>query len=277
MESVTDNLIFWGTRGGLPSGEVTSAKYGLATSCVELAVSDRHIILDAGSGISLFGKQIDPNSTKEIDILIGHYHYDHLIGLPFCSPLFTGNQPVRIFLPELDGKPGINAIDKLLSPPLFPITRQMFADKVRFHSFKPGETLTLSPDILVSTSLFPHPGQNCGYRLQKSGKDRLCYISDIENTGATTLDDVIAFNKDSTHLIIDSSYTQEEIKSRKGWGHLSLGDIECIAKALPHVQIFMYHHDIFKSDSQIDTDSKQLLSKYSNVRIAQQFDKIQLA
>jgi hypothetical protein len=46
---------------------------------------------------------------------------------------------------------------------------------------------------------------------------------------------------------------------------------------LPHVQIFMYHHDIFKSDSQIDTDSKQLLSKYSNVRIAQQFDKIQLA
>ena len=277
MESLTDILIFWGTRGGLPSGEVTSAKYGLATSCVELAVSDRHIILDAGSGISLFGKQIDPNSTKEIDILIGHYHYDHLIGLPFCSPLFTGNQPVRIFLPELDGKPGINAIDKLLSPPLFPITRQMFADKVRFHSFKPGETLTLSPDILVSTSLFPHPGQNCGYRLQKSGEDRLCYISDIENTGATTLHDVIAFNKDSTHLIIDSSYTQEEIKSRKGWGHLSLGDIEFIAEALPDVQIFMYHHDVFKSDSQIDTDSKQLLSKYSNVSIAKQFEKIQLA
>ena len=41
MESLTDILIFWGTRGGLPSGEVTSAKYGLATSCVELAVSDR--------------------------------------------------------------------------------------------------------------------------------------------------------------------------------------------------------------------------------------------
>ena len=277
MESVTDNLIFWGTRGGLPSGEVTSAKYGLATSCVELAVSDRHIILDAGSGISLFGKQIEPDSTKAIDILIGHYHHDHLIGLPFCAPLFTGNQTVRIFLPELDGRPGINAIDKLISPPLFPITREMFADKVCFHSFTPGETLALSSDILVSTSLFPHPGQNCGYRLQKSGEDRLCYISDIENTGATTLHDVIAFNKDSTHLIIDSSYTQKEIKSRKGWGHLSLGDIEFIAKALPDVQIFMYHHDVFKSDSQIDTDSKQILSKYSNVRIAKQFEKIQLA
>ncbi len=277
METVTGDLIFWGTRGGLPSGEVTSAKYGLATSCVELALSDRHIILDAGSGISLFGKQIEPDSKKAIDILIGHYHYDHLIGLPFCVPLFNKNQPVRIFLPELDGKPGINAIDKLISPPLFPITRQMFTDSVSFHSFTPGETWELSPDIFVSTHLFPHPGQNCGYRLQKSGVDQLCYISDIENTGATTLDDVVAFNKGSTHLIIDSSYTQEEIKSRKGWGHLSLSDIEFIAKALPHVQIFMYHHDIFKSDSQIDADSEWLLSKCSNVRLAQQFEKIQLA
>ena len=276
MESVTDNLIFWGTRGGLPSGEVTSASYGLATSCVELALLDRHIILDAGSGISLFGKQVEPNSTKAIDILIGHYHYDHLIGLPFCAPLFNGNQPVRIFLPELDGKPGISAIDKLISPPLFPITRQMFADSVSFHSFKPGETWELSSDIFVSTRLFPHPGQNCGYRLQKSGKDKLCYISDIENTSATTLDDVIEFNRDSTHLIIDSSYTQEEMKSRKGWGHLSLSDIEFIATVLPHVQIFMYHHDIFKSDSRIDADSKQLLSKCSNVKIARQFEQIQL-
>ncbi len=277
MEFETDNLIFWGTRGGLPSGEVTSAKYGLATSCVELGLSDRHIILDAGSGISLFGKQIEHKSTKAIDILIGHYHYDHLIGLPFFTPLFNGNQTVRIFLPELDGKPGINAIDRLISPPLFPITRQMFSDSVSFHSFTPGETLKLSPDIFVSTSLFPHPGQNCGYRLQKSGKDKFCYISDIENTGGDTLDDVIAFNKNCTHLVIDSSYTQEEMKSRKGWGHLSLGDIKFIAEALPHVQIFMYHHDIFKSDSQIDADSKQLLSKYSNVRLAQQFEKIQLA
>ena len=277
MEPVKDNLIFWGTRGGLPSGEVTSSKYGLATSCVELALSDRHIIFDAGSGISLFGKQIEPNSAKAIDILIGHYHYDHLIGLPFCAPLYNRNQPVRIFLPELDGKPGLSAIDKLLSPPLFPITRQMFSDSVSFHGFTPGETLELSPYIFVSTCLFPHPGQNCGYRLQKSGEDKLCYISDIENSGATTLEDVIAFNKDSTHLIIDSSYTQEEIKSRKGWGHLSLGDIEFIAKELPHIQIFMYHHDIFKSDNQIDMDSKQLLSKCSNARLARHCQEIQLS
>ena len=277
MELSEDKLIFWGTRGGLPSGEITSAKYGLATSCVELSFSDRHIIIDAGSGISLFGKQIDLNDRKPIDILIGHYHYDHLIGLPFFLPLFNGNHTVRIFLPELQGKNGIEAIDKLISPPLFPITRDMFSNNVSFHSFVPGETLTLGLHDTIETSLFPHPGQNCGYRLNRRDKNMLCYISDIENNSDSTLDDVIKFIKNSTHLIIDSSYTKAESTSRKGWGHLNLDDIEIIASRLPSVQIYLFHHDIFKTDVQIEIDSNNILTKYHNVKLAKQFDEIKLS
>ena len=277
MELSEDKLIFWGTRGGLPSGEITSAKYGLATSCVELSFSDRHIILDAGSGISLFGKQIDLNDRKPIDILIGHYHYDHLIGLPFFLPLFNGNHTVRIFLPELEGKHGIEAIDKLISPPLFPITRDMFSDNVSFHSFVPGETLTLGLHDTIETSLFPHPGKNCGYRLNRRDRNTLCYISDIENESDTTLDDVIKFIKNCNHLIIDSSYTKEESKSRKGWGHLNLDDIEMIASRLPGLQIYLYHHDIFKTDLQIEMDSRKLLNEYNNVKLAKQLDVVELS
>ena len=277
MELSKDKLIFWGTRGGLPSGEITSAKYGLATSCVELSFSDRHIIIDAGSGISLFGKQIDLNDRKPIDILIGHYHYDHLIGLPFCLPLFNGNHTVRIFLPELEGRQGIEAVDKLISPPLFPITRDMFSDNVSFHSFVPGETLTLGLHDTIETSPFPHPGQNCGFRLNRRNRNTLCYISDIENNSDTTLKDVVKFIKNSTYLIIDSSYTKEEMKSRKGWGHLSLDDIEKIASRLPHVQIYLYHHDIFKTDFQIEMDSFKLLNEYNNVKLAKQLDVVELS
>ncbi len=277
MEAETENFIFWGTRGGLPAGEVSSSKYGLATSCVQLALSDRHIIFDAGSGISLFGKQIDQNDRKPIDILIGHYHYDHLIGLPFCAPLFSGRHNVRIFLPELDGGKGINAIDKLISPPLFPISKEMFSETVSFHSFVPGNTLKLDKVYSVETSLFPHPGQNCGFRFKKLNKNTLCYISDIESYSKNTLDKVIEFSKVGTHLIIDSSYTREELKSRRGWGHLCLDDIEIIASTIPEIQIFLYHHDIFKSDIQIEKDSNTIISNHSNVRLAKQFDKIQLS
>ena len=277
MKTEIYKFIFWGTRGGLPAGEVTSAKYGLATSCVEIALPNRHIVFDAGSGISLFGNQIKPDDKKPIDILIGHYHYDHLIGLPFCAPLFRANQKVRIFLPELGNKKGIDAIDKLISPPLFPISREMFSETVSFHSFAPGDTLDIDTDYSVETSLFPHPGQNCGFRFKKSNTHSLCYISDIENDSSDTLEEIIEFSKKCTHLIIDSSYTREELKSRKGWGHLSLDDIEIIASQMPNIKIYLYHHDIFKSDSQIEEDSHDILSNYTNVRLAKQFDIIQLS
>ncbi|MBT5573910.1 MBL fold metallo-hydrolase [Alphaproteobacteria bacterium] len=277
MKPTHDSLIFWGTRGGLPAGSLTSASLGLATSCVELRLSDRHIILDAGSGISLFGQEINDDDTRPIDILIGHYHFDHLIGLPFFAPLFSNKKQIRIFLPNLDNNLGIETIDKLISPPLFPITRDMFSNTVSFHSFVPGETLNLSSEISIKSSLFPHPGQNCGYRICQSGINKLCYISDIENSDQNTLQDVVNFAKDSDHLIIDSSYNDEEIITKKGWGHLSLGDIKIIAKQIPETQIFLYHHDIFKSDDAIINDSAHILSECDNVRLAKQFDKIQLA
>ena len=129
----------------------------------------------------------------------------------------------------------------------------------------------------IETSPFPHPGQNCGFRLSRQNKNTICYISDIENKVDTTLNDVIKFTKNCTHLIIDSSYTKEEIKSRKGWGHLSLDDIEKIASRLPHVQIYLYHHDIFKTDFQIEMDSFKLLNEYNNVKLAKQLDVVELS
>ena len=153
----------------------------------------------------------------------------------------------------------------------------MFSDNVSCHSFVPGETLTLGLHDTIETSLFPHPGQNCGYRLNRRDKNTLCYISDIENNSDSTLDDVIKFIKDSTHLIIDSSYTKEESKSRKGWGHLNLDDIEIIASRLPSVQIYLYHHDIFKTDSQVEMDSRKLLNKYNNIKLAKQLDVVELS
>ena len=276
VKSETDKLIFWGTRGGLPSGEITSAKYGLATCCVGLVLSDRHVVFDAGSGISLFGNKIETNDIKPIDIFIGHYHYDHLIGLPFFTPLFNKNRNIRVFLPNLEDRNGIDAIDKLISPPLFPISREMFSETVSFHSFFPGDTIELNEKCSVETSLFPHPGQNCGFRFNRFGNKTICYISDVENNSINTLENIIEFTENGTHLIIDSSYTQEELKSRRGWGHLSLDDIEFIAAKLPQTKIFLYHHDIFKSDQQIEEDSKGILYKHSNVRLAKQFDAIKL-
>ena len=57
----------------------------------------------------------------------------------------------------------------------------------------------------------------------------------------------------------------------------NLDDIEIIASRLPGVQIYLYHHDIFKNDFQIEIDSQRLLKEYNNVKLAKQLDVVELS
>ena len=56
---------------------------------------NKNFVFDAGTGIVKLGQKIIANNDKRpIDIFIGHYHYDHILGLPFFAPLF--NKEIKI-------------------------------------------------------------------------------------------------------------------------------------------------------------------------------------
>ena len=69
----------WATRG--------SIGHGCNTPCVEIVdgPSGRRLILDAGSGIVGVGATLDAVAT--IPIVLTHYHWDHVQGLPFFAPV----------------------------------------------------------------------------------------------------------------------------------------------------------------------------------------------
>jgi len=50
---------FWGVRGSIPTPGPTTVHYGGNTSCVEVRADGRIIILDAGTGLRLLGRQLD--------------------------------------------------------------------------------------------------------------------------------------------------------------------------------------------------------------------------
>lgn len=66
--------------------------YGGNTPCVEVTTAGHQVIIDGGSGIRPLGYELLAGpcgkGTGEVHIFFTHFHWDHLIGLPFFTPIF---------------------------------------------------------------------------------------------------------------------------------------------------------------------------------------------
>ena len=264
---ITIKIKIWGARGGLPASGKLFLDAGGATSCIEIRHEDRSFIFDAGSGIANLGLDlIDNQNITKIDIFIGHYHYDHIIGLPFFLPLFDKKKKIVLHLPNLDGRKGIEALKTLISPPLFPINLEDMSNNISINAFTPKDKIKINDDISAESILLDHPGGNTGYKLSIN-KSKISYISDVENLNMINFNKMIDFIRHSNICFIDSSYNPMEILNKRGWGHLSTEDVKIIAKSLSNTDLILYHHDTLKSDQSIINDSKDLLKDFKNIKI----------
>ncbi len=75
-------LKVYGCRGSAPVSYMRPSKYGGNTSCIKLTSDGRALILDAGSGLLLMDNVIRP-----VNILLGHLHLDHTVGLAAYPPI----------------------------------------------------------------------------------------------------------------------------------------------------------------------------------------------
>ena len=92
---------FWGVRGSLPTPGPKTARYGGNTTCCVVRYSWLNkekgtTVLDLGSGIRNFGKEILPEMFRRkgmhIDFLMSHVHWDHIQGFPFFAPIFIPHE-----------------------------------------------------------------------------------------------------------------------------------------------------------------------------------------
>src|SRR6202167_637090 len=85
-------LRFWGVRGSTPTVDKATWRYGGNTACVELTTpAGVRVILDCGTGIRMLGRHLEAAAETapiESHIFVTHYHWDHIQGLPFFSPLY---------------------------------------------------------------------------------------------------------------------------------------------------------------------------------------------
>ena len=248
-------------RGSVPAPGAATQRYGGNTPCVEVRAGGRRIILDAGSGIRGLGEDLrDSGRPVTADILLSHYHYDHLQGLPFFAPLTEPQNRFTFHGPRREGRSVQDVLEGQMAPPYFPVTLdELVRATIEFRSIEPGETFGIGPVRLTSAEL-DHPGGSLGYRLEYGGRS-LVYATDVEHTDRPA-EALVELARGADLLLHDAMYTDSEYEQRKGWGHSTWSGALATAEAAQVKKLCLFHHDPDRDDRSLEAVVKKVQKQF---------------
>jgi len=242
---------------------------------VEVRAGGRRIVLDAGSGLRPLGEHLkDGARPVTADILLSHYHYDHLQGLPFFAPLTEPGNRFVFHGPRREGRSVQDVLEGQMVPPYFPVTLDQVARaKLEFRSIAPGEAFEIGAVRITSTEL-DHPGGNLGYRLEF--RDRtLVYATDVEHTERPA-DALVELARGADVLLHDAMYTDPEYERRRGWGHSTWGGALATAEAARVKKLVLFHHDPERDDRTLDAVLRRVQKRFPRAIAAREGQTLRL-
>lgn len=211
----------------------------------------RRLIFDAGTGIRPLGLELSRQPKVDIDIYFTHTHLDHISGLTFFSPLFGGDNAVRLWAGHLEPPYRLKqVVSKLMQAPLYPVSMEVFQARVEFREFQSGDDLSCG-DMTMRTAPLNHPNGATGYRVSFGGKS-ICYITDTEHRGGDPDPTIVELCRDADIMIYDSSYTDAEYPRYRGWGHSTWQEGVRVADAAGVGTLVIFHHDPSHDDAFMD-------------------------
>jgi len=275
MSSGSLNYIrFWGVRGSYPAPFGSHLRVGGNTSCVELRVDDRILICDGGTGIIPLGNALmGQKDIKEVMIILTHYHWDHISGLPFFVPAFVPGWKIHIHGPGDTMEEIERRISGQMVDPYFPVEVETWLADIHYEMSEESR-LTYGPFEIESFNVH-HPGSTFGYRIKVHGKT-IIYASDNE---LSFIDKTIEDRRDeldreewefitamqaeerikalesieNAHVFIhDAQYTPEDYNKKRGWGHSCFIDTVNFAADADVKQLYLFHVDPNYNDAKVE-------------------------
>ncbi len=229
--------------------------------------NDETLIIDGGTGLRLLGNELLKQARGkrlDLNILLTHFHWDHVQGIPFFAPLyvpsnevnFHSDRPVRVLTDILEGQ---------MSQPYFPVDFELLPARRNFVQLEMREMRFGS--ITVHPFALNHPQGASGYRLESQGAV-IVHASDREH-GHDKLDRVLLdFAQNADILIYDAQYTPEEYESRRGWGHSTWLEAASVAHEAGVKQLILFHHDPAHNDSFMRGLVEQARGHFENTEVA---------
>lgn len=232
---------FWGVRGSLPSDQ--SQTFGVHTTCVEVKSGQDRLIIDGGSGLRNLGESLLRSPTKgqgEFHILMTHFHWDHILGIPFFVPHFFPNTVIHYYAVQ----PELAEVVKLkFQRPMFPVPFESLPAKIHFHTLKPRTAVEIN-GFSVTPYLLDHPDPCWGFKISRNGKV-YSHCVDTEGVRKTKeeLGEDLAIYQNADVLYYDAQYTLPELQEKASWGHSAsqIGLQICMRENTKH--LLFGHHD----------------------------------
>ncbi len=254
-----------GVRGSQPAVGTEFAGVGGHTSCVALAHDGAEhptLVLDAGTGLRRLGEMMAGDPFRGT-IIVGHVHWDHIMGIPFFP---AGDRPdahVRLLLPE-QGEPAQVLLTRLMSPPLFPIGTEHLRGDWTFANYDEG-TMQVE-GFTVTAREIPHKGGRTMGLSISDGRTSVAFLSDHAPADLGAGDDglgalhaaALELVEGVDLLVHDAQYTAAEFPARRTWGHAAADYAVTLAAAAGARRVLLFHHDPTRTDEEVATLRREL-------------------
>lgn len=276
-------LKFWGVRGSIPSPGEATMRYGGNTTCIEIRSDNNElIILDGGTGIFPLAQTLLKELPVSAHIFNTHSHWDHIQGLPFFTPLFIPGNRIVLYgaFDPISGAGPERIINVQLQYSFFPVREAEMKSAMSYVSLMPNEPVVIG-DATVTPFMLNHPVVNLGYRVDCNGKS-IFFTGDHEphfniydegDEGYAEYQSLIEEQRISIVeamrgvdiLVADASYTPDEYRIKKGWGHGTFDSSIRLAADAGVGTVYCTHHEPTRSDDELERVFAEALARNADV------------
>jgi phosphoribosyl 1,2-cyclic phosphodiesterase len=252
---------FRGVRGSVPWAVSDGIIHGCNTPCIEIydEKTDGILVLDAGSGIVGVMPALLTKGPRPVSLVLTHYHWDHLLGLPFFATLYQPGWELSIHTPTLESHDP-TWLGTIFKSPFFPVPYQHLPNKPKVRMVQAGRLEV--PGFEVHALPLNHPGGCLAYRIKGAAGD-FVYATDHE-FGNPAFDEPLAdFAKGAAAIVLDAHFTPDELPHHRGWGHSDWRQCAEFAAGNGIGALSLFHHKPGRSDqalAEIRTEAQKIFA-----------------
>ena len=222
------------------------------TACVESRLNEHEIIvLDCGTGLREMERSIRKHheEIKTYHIFFSHFHYDHLLGLPYFGAMYDPSNEIHFYSPYPKMEEILNSF---MMKPYHPVGFDSFNADIKFHVLE-GSSMTLG-DSQISWIKRSHPNGSFAYKLSEQGHS-VIYSTDTElrQRDFDRTEKNLDFFQDADAIILDAQYTLGEAFEKFDWGHSSYSMAVDFAIEFGIKDLYLFHHEPLYDDKKMSS------------------------